>query len=120
MTGWVHALGNLGVFAGAASASLFVVVYWLTAPWWKSQEGWHLMAFTGCLGLTLDYSSWRIVTSQVHLQSAGVEVVRAAVFLAVGGLLVWRLVMLYHAQIRPARDLPALERDSPSAENAEP
>lgn len=95
----IHLLGNVGLVAGAAAALLFCVAYHLSARWWTSPEGRHLMSFTGTLAAVLSYSTWRTLTSPPLPLPASVEVVRALIFCAVAGLLVWRCWMLGRAQI---------------------
>lgn len=95
----IHLIGTIGLVAGAVAATLFCVAYHLSARWWTSPEGRHLMAFTGTLALVLTYSMWRTLTTAPPPLPTGVEVVRMLTFCGVGGLLVQRCWMLARAQI---------------------
>ncbi len=97
----IHLLGNIAAFTAAGSALLFCTLYHLSARWWKSPEGRHLMLFTGLLGLVFAFSSYRISTAAVHPLPTGDEIIRTVIFWLVALSLLWRLLLLYRAQIRP-------------------
>lgn len=97
----VHMIGTAALWAGVSAGALFVVVYHLSAPWWKSAEGRHLMSFTGALALILGWLAYRSIFTPRTLTGAE-EWTRAAVYLVVATLMVWRLALLWRRQIRPA------------------
>lgn len=94
-------LGTIGLVAGAAAATAFVVLYHLSARWWRSEEGIHLMAFTGALAVVFDWIAMRTFLANPRPVSLGVEITRAVIYCTVAALLVWRLWLLYRLQIRP-------------------
>lgn len=99
----IHTLGTAALMVGGAASTAFVVLYHLSARWWRSEEGWHLMGFTGALALILDFVTWRTLTTAPRVAGLGIEIARLAIFALVAALLVWRLWMLYRIQIRPRR-----------------
>jgi hypothetical protein len=106
----IHLLGNLAAFTAAGSALLFCFLYHLSARWWTSPEGRHLMSFTALLGLVFAFSSYRIAVAQVRPLPTGDEIARTVIFWLVASSLLWRLLLLWRAQIRPA-----FRRDSSDA-----
>lgn len=98
----IHLLGTIALLAGAVVATLFVVLYHLSAHWWGSEEGWHVMSFTGAIAAVLDFTSVRALTATPLHLPPGVDVARTLIFGTVAGLLAWRLWMLYRIQIRPS------------------
>ncbi|TDD97656.1 putative phage holin [Actinomadura rubrisoli] len=97
----IQLLGTIGLVAGAVAATAFVGLYHLSARWWRSEEGIHLMAFTGALAVVFDWQSVRALIVGMRQVSLGVEITRAAIYCTVAALLVWRLWLLYRLQIRP-------------------
>lgn len=97
----IHLLGTVSVLAGGVAATLFVVLYHLSARWWTSEEGRHLMSFTFVMAAVLDYVSVRTMVGGSRPPSLGVDVPRFVIFGLVAVLLIWRLLMLYRIQIRP-------------------
>lgn len=95
----INLLGDIAVFVGALAATAFVIAYHLSARWWKSEEGRHLMCFTGVIALALDYSSWRVVTAPMRPLPLTVDLIRTLLFAAIAALLVWRFWMLARRQI---------------------
>lgn len=99
----IHLLGTLSLLAGGLAATVFVALYHLSARWWASEEGWHLMAFTGALGAVLDFVAARTLATPPRPTGITVEAIRLAIYALVAVLLLWRLWMLYRIQIRPRR-----------------
>lgn len=99
----IHLLGTIGLIGGGAAATVFVVLYHLSARWWTSEEGWHLMSFTGAIAAVEDYTAIRTLTVTPRPISLTVDISRLVIFGLVGGLLVWRLWMLYRIQVRSSR-----------------
>lgn len=102
----VHLLGTVSLIAGAVTSTMFVALYWVSARWYRSAEGWHLMTFTGVIALVLLFTSYRTLTTAPRPMSAGIDIARLAIFGSVALLLVWRLWLLYRIQIRSSRRRP--------------
>lgn len=96
-------LGNALIFASAAGSVLFVVLYHLRAPWWRSATGVHLMAFTASEAAVLSLSCVRIVVGDAPWFQA----VRLVVFVSIPFVIWWRVVLLVQAQ-RGVADEPSL------------
>lgn len=99
----IHLLGTICIVAGAVASSGFVALYTISARWYRSEEGWHLMTFTGLLALVLIYTSYRNLTATAAAVPLGVDVARLAIFASVAASLSWRVWMLYRIQIRAQR-----------------
>lgn len=97
----VHLAGTVALWLSLGSAVTFCGLYHLTAPWWRSAEGWHLMSFTGGLGLILSWLAYRSIFAAPP-PTAGDEVGRTVVYSIVAALMVWRLGLLWRRQIRRA------------------
>lgn len=97
----IHLLGDWSAFAGAATSLAFVVLYHLSAPWWRSAEGRHLMSFTASLALMLSWVSYRITVTTPGPLPLSDEIVRTVVYALIAGLLLWRLALLWRRQIGP-------------------
>jgi len=82
------------VFA-ALPANLFVVLYHLTASWWKSQFGWNLMTLLASLALALDLSLSRWIFGPWP----GLSHAALFVYFAIGCAVWWRLGLLLCAQL---------------------
>jgi hypothetical protein len=93
----VHLAGTIALWLGLVSSAALCGLYHLTAPWWRSAEGRHLMSFTGGLALILSWLAYRSVFAAPP-PTAGDEVGRTVVAV----LMVWRLALLWRRQIRPA------------------
>ncbi|MBW1600911.1 hypothetical protein JJV70_02090 [Streptomyces sp. JJ66] len=87
--GWLVAAAGAVL---AAAAGMFVRVYHVRAPWWRSREGRHLVAVAVVLGA-------------VGVQEVGAVVcpgwgwwrpLRAGLLLTAAGLLVQRIAMVLH------------------------
>lgn len=97
----VHLAGTLALWLGLVSAVAFCGLYHLTAPWWRSAEGRHLMSFTGGLALILSWLGYRSIFAAPP-PTTGDEVGRTIVYTVVAVLMVWRVALLWRRQIRPA------------------
>lgn len=98
----IHLLGTISLAVGSGAATLFVAAYWVSARWWRSEEGWHLMSFTAALALILDWLLYRNLITTARPAAIGEEIGRAAIYCAIAGLLLWRLWLLWRRQIRPS------------------
>src|SRR3954470_997383 len=97
----IHLLGDVAVFVAATAATLFCLLYHVTAPWRRSQEGWHLMSFTALHALVFGWIAFRIVTASARPLPSGQEEVRTTVYVLAAMCLIWRLFLLYRRQIGP-------------------
>lgn len=97
----IHLLGDVAVLVSATAASLFCLLYHLTAPWRRSPEGRHLMLFTALHALVFSWIGFRALTGTSLDLPRGQEEVRAGVYLLAAVCLVWRLSLLYRRQIGP-------------------
>ena len=91
----VFLLGDIFLYTGAIAGSLFCLAYWVLAPWWKSEMGRHIMAFTAVISVTLDYVVYRSINRLERPQPG----VRAIIFGAIAIVIVWRLWMLIRDQL---------------------
>lgn len=106
-------LGDYFLFTGALCGLMFCTAYGISAPWWRSEMGRHIMAFTASVSLTLAYASFRVIVPPVRPEFG----VRALVFGVIAAMLAWRLFMLFREQIREPRkrtgdDIRRKQRDS--------
>src|SRR3954471_20477109 len=91
---WVNVVGS-GLVAAAALA--FVIAYAVSAPWWKSAVGRHVMTVTAAMGWLGVYTV--LITVWPDGAAAAVlRVSRAVVILLLAGLLVQRTTMVVQAQ----------------------
>lgn len=94
--------GNALLHLTTAEAWLFIVLYHLSAPWWRTEAGRHVMAFMGALAAVLTLSSLRLLTGP-PAQPAAVTWftwLRIIVFATIPVVVGWRLWMLWRAQYR--------------------
>ncbi|MGI5169872.1 putative phage holin [Spirillospora sp. CA-253888] len=94
-------IGTVGLVVGAVAATLFCALYHLSARWWRSEEGWHLMSFTGAMALVFNFVAIRTLAVPPRPVSLGLGITRAVIYCTVAALLLWRLWLLYRVQIRP-------------------
>ncbi|NEA22598.1 hypothetical protein [Actinomadura bangladeshensis] len=97
----LHLAGTVALWLGLVSAAMFCGLYHLSAPWWRSAEGWHLMSFTGGLALILGWLAYRSIFAAPP-PTTGDEVGRTIVYSLVAVLMIWRLGLLWRRQIQPA------------------
>ena len=82
----------------ALFAAVFIVTYHVLAPWRRTVMGWHLMLFTGAIGLLGLYT---IVVTFTGLDGAPATVLRyarTAVLMLVAALIAQRTWMVWAAQ----------------------
>lgn len=96
-----QAVGNGLVVVSAVLAALIIVVYHVTARWWESEAGRHIMAFTAAVAAVLGLASVRIVAG-AGLDTAWFVVLRVAVFASVPVVLAWRFGIVLRDQAIPA------------------
>jgi hypothetical protein len=96
----IHLLGTLSLIVGAAASIAFVALYGVSARWYRSPEGRHLMTFTGAIGTILVFTAYRNLSTTARPSPLGVEIARLVIFGAVAALLVWRFGLLWRIQHR--------------------
>lgn len=95
---------NLAVSALVFLCSMtFVGTYHLMAPWRRTYMGWHLMLFTGAIGLLGLYTVVVTITGLDGAPAMVLRYVRSSLLLLVAGLMLQRTWMVWTAQHRPAR-----------------
>jgi hypothetical protein len=102
-TFWLLYRATVGVaIACAVTPAVFIIIYWITAPWWKSEAGWRTMTLMWSVmlafGVTLANAfGWLRSFSLLTLL-----VVQLVIFLLIWAALFWNLLALLHAQVLPA------------------
>ncbi|KAB2347361.1 putative phage holin [Actinomadura rudentiformis] len=97
----IQLIGTIGLVAAAVTSTTFCLLYHLSARWWRSEEGWHLMSFTAALAVVFDWVTVRSFLAGARPVSLGVEIARAVIYCTIAALLMWRCWLLYRRQIRP-------------------
>lgn len=101
MNSLLHLIGDVAVWVAMAASVAFCITYATVAPWRSSAEGWHLMTFTGVIGIAFGWIAYRqtILGVSPPLPTT-TEIPRATILSTLAGLLIWRLVLLVRTQIR--------------------
>jgi ribosomal protein L15E len=101
----LHYLGDVAIWTSLVSSYAFCFSYALVAPWRKTEEGWHLMTFTFVIGVAFSWIAYRLVTANHRVGlPMKTEASRTAIYVALAGVLVWRLALLVRTQIRRKQD----------------
>ncbi|MFV2172357.1 hypothetical protein ACFHW2_11755 [Actinomadura sp. LOL_016] len=103
----IEVAGTVLVVASALLAWAVCVLYHLSARWWASEVGRHVMTFTAVLASVL--TLWAIGALAPSLGTWW-ELARLAAFTGVPISLGWRLWIVYRLQIRPRTARPAAPR----------
>jgi hypothetical protein len=98
----ITTLGSVLLVVCAAEATAFVVLYAITARWWTSEFGRHVMALMFVLMLVLDLSVVRVYAG-VSLEVPWFAALRLIVFALVPIVLGQRLWLLWKVQVRDRR-----------------
>jgi hypothetical protein len=93
-------VGTVLVVVSAVLAWSVCALYHLSARWWTTEVGWHVMTFTAVLALVL--SLWA-VGAIVETKGLWWQVARLVAFTGVPLGLGQRLWILYRLQVRPRR-----------------
>ncbi|MFJ2630819.1 hypothetical protein ACIO6U_02495 [Streptomyces sp. NPDC087422] len=108
--GWSQWINVVGSGLVAATAVAFVIAYAVSAPWWRSPVGRHVMSVTASMGWLGVYTV--LITVWPHgPTAAALRVSRAVVILLLAGLLVQRTVMVVRAQ----REIRSREKEKTDA-----
>lgn len=94
--GWWEAYGNVAFYACATAAVMFVLMYLVITPWWRTEAGRNIMAVMGTLAVAMAYFGW--VISQGGVPD-GFWPIRAILFTCMFLSIAWRVVMLIRAQL---------------------
>lgn len=100
MDTWDRLLNVITSAVTTGAGLMFMAVYHLLAPWWKSETGRHLMAF----GATVTALSAYTVVATAWPELWQLRVVRTVVVLAIAALFVQRTAMVIRAQRRQASE----------------
>lgn len=95
-------IGNGLLHLSTVEAWLFIGMYHLSSPWWKSEAGRHVMTFMGVIAAVLTLSSVRVATGAPPSAEpvTWVTWVRVLVFAGVPAVIGWRIAILWRAQFR--------------------
>lgn len=94
----IQVAGMALVVVSAVLAWAVCLLYHLSAPWWRSESGRHVMTFTAVLALVLSLWAFRVL---VPAEGHWWDVVRLIAFTGVPASLGWRLWLLYRLQVQP-------------------
>jgi hypothetical protein len=91
-----------GYYAADIGATLFVLLYWSLAPWWRTPFGRHLFVFMLAIALVLNHGLVARVW-ETYARSQYFNIVRAFLFWSVAAVIIWRVVILVVVQITRRR-----------------
>jgi xanthosine utilization system XapX-like protein len=97
---WVRLIGNVLVWISGIEALAFVVLYWITSPWWRTPAGRSIMGLLGVLAGILLLSMLRQVVGGDTLWFAWL---RVAVFACLPIEIARRTLLLIRLQLRSRR-----------------
>lgn len=82
----------------AVAATVFITTYHVLAPWRRTAMGWHLMLFTGAIGLLGLYTIVVTFTGLDGTPAMVLRYARTALLMFVAVLIVQRTWMVWAAQ----------------------
>lgn len=88
--------GTIALWLAAIIAWLFVLVYAISAPWYRSEEGTHLISFTGFLAVVMTYVA---VVGLYSSNEPQYPLARLLVWVGVAVFMGWRFSLLLRRQI---------------------
>ena len=97
----LYTLGTFSLWGATITGFLFLVFYSLTATWWKSEVGWHLMSWSAATEAIFAYLAFASVVRKpgAALPPANLLCIRLAVFAVFWFLIAWRFWMVARAQL---------------------
>lgn len=98
----IRTAGNILLLLSGSLATAFVVLYWVTAPWWRTDIGRNIMSLMFAIAAVLDLSVIRVF-APVTADMLWFSVLRLVVFALVPVVLGMRLWLLWKVQIRDRR-----------------
>lgn len=111
-------LGNVALWGASITGFLFCVFYTLTATWWKSEVGWHLMSWSAATEFIFAYLAFASLVRKpgAALPATNLLWIRFVVFAVFWFLIAWRFWMVARAQLshnphdpRPPSQIPPIE-----------
>lgn len=90
-------IGNGLLILTTVMAWLFVLLYHLSAPWWRSEAGRNLMSMMAVIAAVLSLSAGRIIADASEDWFVWL---RTAVFAATPVVIGWRTWMLWRVQYK--------------------
>jgi hypothetical protein len=91
------------LFSGAALALLFVGWYGLSAAWYRTEAGRHMIAFTAALFLALGLTAANVMGWTRSLGLTANLIVQNLVLLLINLVILWRIWIFFRAQYRRTR-----------------
>ena len=106
MTGsdFLNSLGNWVLWSATAMLTIVIAYYHLTARWWKTPEGRHIMAWTFVMWTVLMLATASTIGALSLEVRLWIRLVVFALFLWLG---IWRFLLIARAQ-----SLPGVPEDS--------
>lgn len=95
-------LAEYGYYAAVAGANIFVVLYWVLAPWWRTPFGRHLFSFMFVIALVLNHGVVARIW-ETYAMSNWINPVRAILLWATAGVIFWRVGILLSVQFQNRR-----------------
>lgn len=93
--------GDIGFWTATVATSLFSLLYFMFAPWWRTMAGRNIMAVMGSVALAFAYFSWAIAIGGIP---PGFWPMRALLFFGIALAVGWRIVIFVRYQIiRPRK-----------------
>lgn len=100
---FLYHVGVVLVFCGAGAALLFVVLYTLLAPWWRSWIGRSLVGLAGTVFLALGLTACNVMGWTRPLGVVALLSIEVAVFALIFVVLIVLTVVLVHTQTHGRR-----------------
>ena len=100
--------GDLAFYACTGVTLLFVILYLVFAPWWKTTAGRNIMAVMGSVALAFGYFTWAIWTGGIP---AGFYPMRAAIFSFIALAIGWRVLIFIRHQFLLRKESKDVERE---------
>lgn len=97
-----HTYGDWALLGAAITGAVFVLLYLVLSPWWKTTAGRNIMAVMGSLGIALAYFTWIVVVRGSEVP-VGFWPIRAVLFTAIGLAIGWRVIILLRSQVLTRR-----------------
>lgn len=89
-------VGTVLLAVGVLGVGWFIVRYSLEAPWWRGEVGWHLVTFTGALGLLMANGlAFRLAGDYPGRQAANL-----VLFAVIVASVWWRVALLHRVTRR--------------------
>jgi hypothetical protein len=100
--------GEYAFYAFTGATVLFILLYGVLAPWWRSATGRNIMTLMGALAVACVYFTWAYVR-EGGLPPAFLPI-RFCIFVVLFLAVSWRVVLFVREQIFARRRIPSDER----------